>query len=276
MGKLDGQVAFITGVARGQGRSHAVRLAEEGADIVGLDILSQVETVTYPMAEPADLDRTVADVEATGRSIVAVQGDVRDPASIEKVVAAGLERFGRLDIVLANAGISSYGTSLGLSAESWQNVIDINLTGVWNTAKATAPHIINGGRGGSIVITSSAAGLRGMRNLPHYVSAKHGLVGLMKTLALELAPHSIRVNTVHPGAVLTPMIDNEVTRRLFCPDIPEPTAEDFAQRSSTNNLLPTAWTEPIDISNAVLFLVSDEARFITGVALPVDAGYVIR
>jgi (+)-trans-carveol dehydrogenase len=276
MGRLDGRVAFITGIARGQGRSHAVRLAEEGADIVGLDLLGQIETVTYPMAEPEDLDQTIREVTAAGRSIVAQQGDVRDPDSIEKVLAAGVERFGRLDIVCANAGISSYGTTLELSADAWNNVVDINLTGVFNTVKAAAPYLIAGGRGGAVVITSSAAGLRGLRNLPHYSAAKHGLVGLMKTLAIELAPHSIRVNTVHPGAVLTPMIANPVTRRLFNPQLENPTDEDFARRSAANNLLPIPWTEPVDISNAVLFLASDEARYITGAALPVDAGFTVK
>ncbi|GAA4548437.1 mycofactocin-coupled SDR family oxidoreductase [Pseudonocardia xishanensis] len=274
--RLEGKVAFVTGAARGQGRSHAVRLAEEGADIIAVDIADQVPTVTYPMATPEDLWQTVKEVEARDRRILATVTDVRDLTGLEAAARSGVEAFGRIDVIAANAGISSYGTALELTPQAWRDVLDINLTGVWNTVRAVAPHLVSGGRGGSVVITSSAAGLRGLRNLAHYSAAKHGLVGLMKALAIELAPHSIRVNSLHPGSVLTKMIDNDVTARLFRPDLAEPTREDVAERMAESNLLGVPWLEPSEISNALVFLASDEARFITGVTLPVDAGYVLK
>jgi (+)-trans-carveol dehydrogenase len=277
MGRVEGKVAFITGAARGQGRSHAVRLAEEGADIIAVDLCAQVDTVPYPMSSPADLDQTVKEVEALDRRIVAIQADVRDLAALRQAVDAGVAELGRLDIVSANAGIASTGASTtDVSEQSWADMIDINLTGVWHTTKVAVPHLLAGGRGGSIVITSSAAGLMAYPGIGHYVAAKHGLVGLMRTLALELAPHSIRVNSIHPTQVDTDMIQNDTIWRLFAPDDPNPSKEKFAPISQEMNALPIPWVEARDISNALLFLASDEARYITGVTLPVDAGAVIK
>ncbi|MCU1659208.1 MAG: short-chain dehydrogenase/reductase [Pseudonocardiales bacterium] len=276
MGRVEGKVAFITGAARGQGRSHAIRLAQEGADIIAVDICAQVDSVPYPMSTRDDLEQTVKEVEALDRRIVATQADVRDFDAVKRAVDDGVAQLGRVDIVSANAGIASFGPAADLSEQSWQDMIDINLTGVWHTAKATIPHLIGGGRGGSIIITSSAAGLMGYPNLAHYVSAKHGLVGLMRALALELAPHLIRVNSLHPTQVNTDMIMNESTWKLFSPDSDNPTIEDFRPASQEANALPIPWVEPVDISNALLFLASDEGRYITGVTLPVDAGTVIK
>ena len=275
-GRVEGKVAFITGAARGQGRSHAIRLAQEGADIIAVDLCGQVASVPYPMATPADLAETVKQVEALDRRIVAAQADVRDFGALKAALDAGVAQLGRLDIVSANAGIASIGRLDELTEQSWQDMIDINLSGVWRTAKAAIPHLIAGGRGGSIILTSSAAGLTGVQNIAHYVSAKHGLVGLMRSLALELAPHSIRVNSLHPTFVDTDMIQNQATYRLIRPDLESPAADDFRAALATVNTLPVPWVEAVDVSNALLFLASDEARYITGVPLPVDAGILLR
>jgi (+)-trans-carveol dehydrogenase len=276
MARLEGKIAFVTGAARGQGRSHAIRLAEEGADIIAVDIASQMDTVPYPMATTEDLAQTVKQVEALDRRIVASRADVRDYDALKAALDDGVARLGRLDIVSANAGIVSFGRAEDLTEQTWQDMIDVNLTGVWHTAKAAIPHLRAAG-GGSIVITSSGAGLKGQANTGHYVAAKHGVVGLMKTLANELAADMIRVNTVNPGSVDTEMIQNQGTYHLFMPaqqgDI---TREQVAPVFQAVNALPVPWMEPVDISNAVLFLTSDEARYITGVALPVDAGNLIK
>jgi (+)-trans-carveol dehydrogenase len=272
-GRVAGKVAFITGAARGQGRSHAIRLAEEGADIIAVDVCEEVPTVPYPGATPADLAETARQVEALDRRIIARQADVRDYAGLKAALDDGVAELGRLDIVCANAGIFSHAPTVELTEEQWGTMIDINLSGVWRTCKAAAPHLIEGGNGGSVIITSSVAGLKGQPQFGHYVAAKHGLVGLMRTLALELAPHSIRVNTVHPGNVNTPMVQNEDLYRLFLPDSPNPTREQFEQRlSGARTMLPAPYAEAADISNAVVFLASDEGRYITGVALPIDLG----
>jgi (+)-trans-carveol dehydrogenase len=278
MGRLDGKVAFITGAARGQGRSHALRLAQEGADVIAVDVCAQVGTVDYPMATPDDLAETVRQVEALDRRIVATQADVRDTAALTRAVDDGVAQLGRLDIVVANAGIASFAPVEELTDEMWDDMIGINLTGVFRTVRAAVPHLRAHGQGGVIVITSSTAGIKGMANLAHYVAAKHGVVGLMKTLANELAPDMIRVNSVHPTGVSTDMIHNEATYGLFIPDKPpaEVTREDAAEAFQSLNALPIPWVEPVDISNAVLFLASDEARYVTGVQLPVDAGSVIK
>jgi (+)-trans-carveol dehydrogenase len=275
-GRVEGMVAFITGAARGQGRSHAVRLAQEGADIIAVDLCAQVGSVPYPMATPEDLANTVKEVEALDRRIVAAQADVRDYAGLKQALDDGVAQLGRLDIVCSNAGISSFGQADELDETTWQDMIDINLTGMWHTCKAAIPHLVAGGRGGSIVITSSDAGLKAYQNLAHYVSAKHGVVGLMRTLALELAPHFIRVNSLHPSTVDTAMIQNDATYRLFRPDLQNPGPQDMAEAATAINALPIPWLEPVDISNAVLFLASDEARYITGVPLPVDAGFLVK
>ena len=228
------------------------------------------------MSTPQDLAQTVKEVEALDRRIVASQADVRDYGALKAALDAGVAELGRLDIVSANAGISSVGRADELPEETWQDMIDTNLTGVWHAAKAAIPHLKAGGRGGSIILTSSAAGLMAMENIAHYVSAKHGVVGLMRTLALELAPDSIRVNSLHPTMVNTPMIMNEPTYQLFRPDLENPTIDDAGPAFLTLNALPIKWVEPVDISNALLFLASDEARYITGVTLPIDAGCVIK
>ena len=273
MRRVEGKVAFVTGAARGQGRSHAIRLAEEGADIVAVDICAQIDSVMYPMSTPDDLAQTVKEIEAVDRRVVAAQADVRDFAALKAAVDEGVAQLGRLDIVAANAGIASYGAADELDDQVWQDMLDVNLTGVWHTAKAAIPHLRAAG-GGSIVLTSSTAGIKGMANLAHYVSAKHGVVGLMRTLANELAPDFIRVNSVHPTGVNTDMVHNKSTYELFAPDLENPTREQIAERFQALNALPIPWVEARDISNAVLFLASDEARYITGVTRPVDAGSV--
>jgi SDR family mycofactocin-dependent oxidoreductase len=276
VGRLEEKVALVTGAARGVGRSLSVRLAEEGADIVAMDICRQVGSAAYSMPAPTDLDDTVGQVEALGRRIVAAQVDVRDLARLTKGLDDAVAELGRLDIVCANAGIYSQGPASELSEQMWQDMIDINLTGVWHTCKAATPHLINGGRPGSIVITSSSVGLRAAPNVGHYGSTKHAVVGLMRTLALKLGPTMIRVNSVHPTAVDTDMIQNESLYRLMVPGVEHPTRKDVAPVLQSLNALPIPWVEPRDIANAVLFLVSDEARYITGVALPVDAGMTIK
>ncbi|MQA84847.1 MAG: mycofactocin-coupled SDR family oxidoreductase [Streptosporangiales bacterium] len=277
MGRLDGRVAFVTGAARGQGRSHAVRLAEDGADIIAVDLCRQVDSVRpfYRMPTTADLAETARLVEDLDRRVVARQADVREYDQLESALGAGLAELGGLDIVCANAGIFTYGVAWEIDEQTWRDVIDINLTGVWHTVKAAVPPMIQRGRSGAIVITSSTAGLKGLTNIAHYVASKHAVVGLMRTLANELAPYRIRVNTVHPTTVDTDMIQNEATYRLFLPDHPDPTREEAAEAFQTTNALPVPWVEPRDISNAIAWLVSDEARYVTGVALPVDAGSTV-
>lgn len=273
MGRLEGKVAFVTGAARGQGRSHAVRMAQEGADIVAIDLVSQIDTVPYAMASPDDLAETVRQVEALDRRIVAREADVRDFGAVRSAVDAGIAELGRLDIVSANAGIFSHAPAEELTDTAWDDMIDVNLKGVWHTAKAAIPHLRAAG-GGAIVITSSTAGLKGFPNFVHYVASKHGVVGIMRTLALELAPDSIRVNTVHPTSVDTDMIQNQAMYDLFAPDYAPGTAgrDVFRERMSGMNALPVPWIEAVDISNAVVWLASDEARYVTGIQLPVDAG----
>jgi (+)-trans-carveol dehydrogenase len=272
MGQLDGTVAFVTGAARGQGRSHTLLLASEGADIIAVDACRQVDGVPYPLASQDDLDETVRQVERLGGRILADTVDVRDLAGLEAVVERGVSQFGRLDIVLANAGISAPAPTLTMSEEMWSTMIDINLTGVWKTVRASVPHILAGGRGGSVVITSSLAAVRPNENIAHYSAAKAGLVGLMRVLAKELAPSGIRVNTIHPTTVATEMVLNDATYRLFRPDLEEPTRDDFVKAASTLNALPIALTESSDISAAVLYLVGAGGRAVTGTTHLVDAG----
>jgi len=280
MGRVDGKVAFITGAARGQGRSHAVRLAEEGADIVGLDFCEDLACIPYALATSDDLEETARLVEALGRRAILRKGDVRLSADIDSVVEEGLSVFGHIDVVVANAGIGSFTPSWEITEDEWATVLDVNLTGAWRTAKAVAPSMIDAGRGGSIMFTASGAALRANGNLAHYAASKTGLMGLAREMALELAPYSIRVNTVHPTAVNTPMMDNEHIGQLFSPDKPLASAEE--RRAATqdvlrpSNILPVGWIEARDVSNAVLFLASDESRMITGTPFRVDAGYGAR
>ncbi|WP_420752603.1 mycofactocin-coupled SDR family oxidoreductase [Rhodococcus sp. O3] len=274
-GRLDGKVALITGAARGIGRAQAVRFAQEGADIVAVDLCGPTETVSTPPSTREDLEETVSQVRALGRKADPYIADVRDLEALRAVADRGVEAFGGIDIVCATAGITSSAPSLELDDTAWQTMLDVNLTGVWNTCTATVEHLIARG-GGSIVITSSIAGLRGLVGVSHYTAAKHGVVGLMRALSGEVAPYGIRVNTVHPTNVNTTMIQNPAVRKVFRPDRDEPTLDEFAEAARTMNMLPIPWVEPVDIANASLFLASDEARYITSVALPVDAGSTQR
>jgi SDR family mycofactocin-dependent oxidoreductase len=266
-GKLEGKVAFITGAARGQGRSHAIRLAKEGADIIAVDICQQIATVPYPMASPEDLEETVKAVEELDRRIFAQEADVRDEAGLKAAFEAGTAEIGPVDIVLANAGIAPM--SMHEEHDAWRDVIDVNLTGVFNTVETAIPSMIARGMGGAIVLTSSTAGINGIggptRGGLGYTAAKHGVVGLMRSYANNLAPHSIRVNSVHPTGVNTPMVVNDVMQEWLQSD---PTLG-----QAMANALPVGMVEPVDISNAILWLVSDDARYVTGVTLPVDAGF---
>lgn len=277
-GRMEGKVAFITGAARGQGRSHALRLAEEGADIIAVDICENIDTVTpyYPLATEAELEETAEKVRALGRRVVARKADVRDLPGLQAAFDEGVAELGRIDTVVANAGIATYGKAWELTPEQWKDMIDVNLTGVYHTAKVAIPTMIAAGNGGSIIFTSSIGGLKGIQHVAHYVSAKHGIVGLMRTLANELGPERIRVNTVHPTNVDTIMIQNPGTYGMFAPGDPEPTQEKAMPGFMSLNTLPVPWVEVEDISNAVLFLASDEARYITGVTLPVDAGAFVK
>lgn len=274
---LDGKVAFITGAARGQGRSHAIRLAQEGADIIAVDVCEQTASVAIPLGTQADLEHTVELVQALGRRAVAATADVRDFDAMNDVLATAVGQLGRLNVVVANAGISSAGRLEDLSEETWRDMIDVNLTGAWHTVKAAIPHLRSSG-GGSIVMINSAAGLFGVPGIGHYVAAKHGMVGLMRTLALELAVDGIRVNSVHPSTVNTPMLQDRSVYALFAPDLSESerTQDRLAERFAQLHVLDVPWLEPEDVSHAVAFLASDEARYITGACLPVDAGAAIK
>jgi SDR family mycofactocin-dependent oxidoreductase len=270
--ELEGQVAFITGAARGQGRNHAVRLAREGVDIVAVDVCRQMDTVPYPMATTADLAETVRLVEAEGRKVLAAELDVRDLKALEEAASSGMKAFGRLDIVIANAGISSPAPTLQMSEVDWDDMIDVNLTGVWKTVRATVSHVVAGGRGGSVVLISSLAAMAANPNTAHYSAAKAGVVALMKVLAKELAGHGIRVNSIHPTTVATDMILNEATYRLFRPDIEQPTRADFEKAALTLNRLRVAAVESDDITEALLYLVKSSGRYVTGTTHLVDAG----
>jgi SDR family mycofactocin-dependent oxidoreductase len=278
MGTLDGQVALITGAARGQGRSHALALAREGADIVALDIgRDAFESVPYPLGTEAELDETVAAVEALGRRALKGLADVRDLGQIQAVVDTALETFDGIDIVCANAGIGSFFVSWEITPQQWQDMIDVNLTGVFNTTRATLPSMVERGQGGSLVLTSSTAGLIGYAHTAHYTAAKHGVIGLMKVLAQELGPHRIRVNAVCPTTVNTPLVVNDATFQLFAPDVSNPTADDVREAFAGLNSLPDLpWIEPEDVSEAVVWLCSDAARYVTGLAMPIDAGNTVK
>jgi (+)-trans-carveol dehydrogenase len=277
-GRVDGKVAFITGAARGQGRSHAVRLAEEGADIIAIDICKPISRSSeIPPSTPDDLAETADLVKAQNRRIVTAEVDVRDYDALKAAVDNGVEQLGRLDIIVANAGIGNGGATLDQTREDdWQDMIDINLGGVWKTVKAGVPHLLSGGRGGSVILTSSVGGLKAYPHTGHYIAAKHGVVGLMRTFAVELGQHFIRVNSVHPTNVNTPMFMNEGTMKLFRPELENPGPDDLAVAAQFMHVLPVGWVEPADISNAVLFLASDEARYVTGLTLTVDAGSMLK
>jgi SDR family mycofactocin-dependent oxidoreductase len=277
-GRVEGKVAFITGAARGQGRSHAVRLAEEGADIIAVDICGPVSSNTQiAPATPDDLAETADLVKQLNRRIVTAEIDVRDFDAVKSAVDSGVEQLGRLDIVCANAGIGNGGQTLDRTSETdWTDMIDVNLSGVWKTVKAAVPHLIAQGEGGSIILTSSVGGLKAYPHTGHYIAAKHGVVGLMRTFAVELGQHSIRVNSVHPTNVNTPLFMNEGTMKLFRPDLETPGPDDLAVAARFMHVLPVGWVEPVDISNAVLFLASDESRYVTGLTMTIDAGSMLK
>lgn len=276
-GRLQGKVCFITGAARGQGRSHAVRFAEEGADVIAVDLVADIESVTYNLGSADDLAQTVAEVEALGRRIVATRADVRDLASLRAALDDGVAQLGGLDVAVANAGIFGSARLEDLDDAAWNDMIAVNLTGVFQTIKAVVPHLRARG-GGSIVVTGSTGGQTAHPNVGHYVAAKHGVVGLMRTAALELAGDAIRVNVVHPTTVGTDMILNPAAYALVAPDLPEAdrTPETIAPRYEALHALPIPWIEPRDVSHAVLWLASDESRYVTGSELRVDAGQVIK
>ena len=269
---LEGRVAFITGAARGQGRAHAVRLARDGASIIALDVCADVATIDYPQARPADLAETAKLVEAEGSKIVPAIADVRDYAALKHAFDDGVAQLGgRVDIVIANAGVIRFGEDDDF-LETWRDIIDINLTGVFHTVRAAIPTMIAGERGGSIVITSSTAGIRGTgtdkAGGQAYTAAKRGLVGLMQVLANDLAKHSIRVNTIHPTGVLSGMTQNEAMAAMVA-------AADPGLMAMVN-ALPIEILQPEDIANAVAWLVSDQAHYITGIQFPLDAGFTVR
>jgi SDR family mycofactocin-dependent oxidoreductase len=275
MTDLEGRVAFITGVARGQGRAHAVKLASQGADIIGVDICKNIDSMDYPNASHDDLNETVRLVQAQGGRMVGVAADVRDQSELADAFAVGYSEFGRLDIVIANAGIVRL-TASDDRRSVWRDIIDTNLTGVWNTVEVTLPALREGGRGGSIVITSSSAGLKGVgtdnAGAQAYTAAKRGLVGLMQNLANQYAPEWIRVNTIHPTGVVSGMTMNATMEEIFA----AAARGEETTMSAMQNALPIPILQPEDIANAVAWLVSDEAKFVTGIAWPLDAGFAIR
>ncbi len=277
-GRVDGKVALITGAARGQGRSHAVRLAQEGADIIAVDVCKPIFGSSAPPATPEDLAETADLVKALGRRIATAEVDVRNYSGLKDAVNSGVEQLRRLDIVVANAGVADgSGGSLDQTTEElWQATLDVNLSGTWKTVKACVPHLVAGGRGGSVILTSSVAGLKAYPNMGHYGATKHGIVGLMRAFAVELGQHMIRVNSIHPSHTNTPMLMNDITYRQFRPDLDRPVQDDIIGICQMFHTLPVPWMEPEDISNAVLFLASDESRYITGVTLPVDGGSMLK
>ena len=273
MGLVDGKVALVTGAARGQGRAEAVRLAEEGADIIAVDICESVETIPYEAATLDDLEETAALVRKYGRRIVTVKADVRDFAALQAAVNQGTDELGRLDIVVANAGVmGSLVKAWELTEEDWQTTIDVNLTGVWHTIKATVPYLIRQGTGGSVILTSSMAGLKAVANTANYTAAKHALVGLSRTVAKDAGEYNIRVNTVHPGSIPTKLLLHDMVYRLFRPELEAPGLDDCEHIFAQLNILPDAFQQPEDVANAVLFLASDLSRVTTGTTLTVDGG----
>lgn len=275
-GRLSGKVAVVTGAARGIGRAQALRFAQEGAAIIGIDLCGPVGTVVVPPSTRDDLAETAAQVHAAGGQMVTAVADVRDREALRAAVKAGVSEFGGLDIVCATAGITSRGWAVDLPEETWRTMLDVNLTGVFHTCQVSAPHLIARG-GGAMILVSSIAGLQGLVGVAHYTAAKHGVVGLMRSLANELAPYGVRVNSVHPTNVDTPLIQNDAVRSAFRPDLDRPpTRDEFAESAMSMNMLDVPWVEPVDVANACLFLASDEARYITAVTLPVDAGSTQR
>ena len=266
-GSLQGRVAFVTGAARAQGRSHTVRLARQGADVIALDICAPVSAgVTYPPATPADLAETVRLVECEGRKVLAREVDVRDDAALRQLVADGVEQFGRLDIVVANAGVLGWGRLWELTDEQWDTVIDINLTGTWRTLRATVPAMIEAGNGGSIVVVSSSAGLKATPGNSHYAASKYGLTALTNSLAIELGEYGIRVNSIHPYSVDTPMVEPEVMMQIFAKH------PGFVHSFPPMPLQPNGFMTADEVSDVVVWLAGDGSGTLTGTQIPVDKG----
>jgi SDR family mycofactocin-dependent oxidoreductase len=263
-GRLAGKVALVTGAARGQGRAEAELLSAEGADVIGIDVCAPMPTISYANASPEELDETAARVTANGRRFHGAQADIRDLGALEKAVQAGVTALGRLDIVVANAGISGWGRLWELTEEQWSVMIDTNLSGTWHTLRCTVPPLIDQGEGGSIIAISSVGGLKGLPGQAHYVAAKHGLVGLARAAAVELGPYRIRVNSLHPWGVDTAMVGGSEIEHLL--------RENPHYAASYGSVLPIPLAEPLDIAAAVLFLASDDSRCITGAQFTVDMG----
>jgi (+)-trans-carveol dehydrogenase len=275
-GRVHGKVALVTGAARGQGRSHALRLAEEGADIIALDVCQDLPDVPYPLGTADDLLETKRLVEGVGRRCVEVRADVRDFETMKALVDEGVSELGRLDIACANAGVTNYNSSYEMTEDAWDTVVDINLKGVWHTCKFAVPHMIAQRSGGCIIMIGSVGAYHGARTSCHYGATKHGVNGLMRALSVELGPQSIRVNSVHPTTVRTPMAYNQLTYDLFAPELEMPGVDVFEARMLIKHSLPVPAVDPVDISSAVLFLASDEARYITGEDIKVDAGWTAK
>jgi SDR family mycofactocin-dependent oxidoreductase len=278
MGRVEGKIALVTGAARGQGRNHALRLAEQGADVIALDMCENIASVPYSLSTEDDLLETAEGVEKRGQRVVSAKVDTRDLGGLTEAVAKGVSDLGGLDIVSIGAGICSYGSIFDLTADQWKDVIEVNLTGSFNTAKATIPHIIEHGRGGSVIFTASTCGLGVVPNISHYNASKFGLVGLAKSLAVELGEHRVRVNALCPTNVATPMFQNDGTWKLFFPDVEHPTQADAEAPGSAArqmHAIPIAWIEPDDVTNALLYLASDDGRYVTGTAMVVDAGRLL-
>jgi len=276
MGQLDGQVAFITGLARGQGRSHALTLAREGADIIGLDLCGEIESTTYPGSTPADLEETERLLKETGCRAVLSQADVRDYEQVEAAFARGLEQLGRVDIIIPNAGICAGGKTWEISTDAWREMVDINLTGAWHAVKAAVPTLISQGQGGSVVFIGSTEALKGAENMSSYAASKHAITGLMTCLARELGQYNIRVNSVNPTCVDTNMIQNPYVWGLFQQDNPNPTRESVEGAFTNTHILPVPWMEPVDVSRAILYLVGESGRYITASKLTIDAGFIVK
>jgi SDR family mycofactocin-dependent oxidoreductase len=272
MGKLDGKVALITGGARGQGRSHAITFAREGADIVVCDLASQIETVPYAMSNPDDLSETVKLVEEQDRRCVAMQADVRDTAQVKSVVDRAIDEFGHVDILIANAGIVVPVALVDISDEAWSDMVETDLTGVFKSIRAVAPHMIER-RSGRIIATSSMVGKTGVPGLSHYVAAKWGVIGLVKSAALEFGQYGITVNAVCPTNVDTAMIQNQAMYSLFAPDIHNPTRDDVIPGFTSLNALPVPWVQVEDISEGMLYLAAESGRYVTGETLTIAAGW---
>jgi SDR family mycofactocin-dependent oxidoreductase len=272
-GRVQGKIALITGAARGQGRSHAVALAREGADIVAIDMCAPVPSVAYPLSTPDDLEETAKLVEGTGRQVRTFVGDVRSPDDMRTATQLAVDTFGKIDIVVANAGIWTPGSVWEMDDQTWHDMIDINLTGVFNTVRFAIPQMIER-KSGSLVLISSTCGVKPLAWMPHYNAAKHGVMGLTKSLALDLGPYFVRANAILPSTVNTPMIHNEPSYKIYRPDLENPTPEEAMSGFYAHNAIPLPYVEPEDVSEAVLFLASDASRYITGLGLTIDLGTI--